>query len=279
MSEMDNSENTAMRTEHVEAPPSFGSALTAAREAMSLSVEDIAARLRMHPRQVTAIEREDLAALPAPAYVRGFIRNYAKEVRIDATPLVESLNRRIAPTKPLEDVAIVATALTRVDGRSALSRAVVVGVAVAALLLFAGLGWFATHERLPTAATVSTEPAQADTNKAQEAMPASPESSAETAIETPTAAVKSTAVTTDVSGEGTLQLKFRGPSWVEVKQGDGKIVHSQTHPAGAEATVQGKLPLSVVIGNASEVSLNFRNEPVDLMKSAGTSNVARLTLK
>jgi cytoskeleton protein RodZ len=273
-----------MRTEHAEAPPSFGSALAAAREAMSLSIEDIAARLRMHPRQVVAIEREDLTALPAPAYVRGFIRNYAKEVRIDAAPLVESLNRRIAPTKPPEEVAIAATALTRVDGRSALSRVIVIGVAVAALLLFAGLGWFATHERQSTPEAVSETPIEPDANKAQEAPPAgSKDPSEQTSAGTPALAASTAATvvatTTPAAGEGALQLRFRETSWVEVKQSDGKVIHSQTHPAGAEATVQGKLPLSVVIGNASGVSLNFKNEPVDLMKSAGTSNVARLTLK
>jgi cytoskeleton protein RodZ len=127
---------------------SFGAALAAAREGLSLSVGDMAARLRIHPRQIAAIEREDLAALPAPAYVRGFVRNYAREVRIDPEPLVESLNRMIAPPAVAQPLA--ASPLVQVEERSRLSRAVVIVVAIGALLVFALVGWLTTRDRSAT---------------------------------------------------------------------------------------------------------------------------------
>ena len=43
---------------------SYGRALAAAREARGMSPSDVAAQLRLHVRQVLAIEAEDLAALP-----------------------------------------------------------------------------------------------------------------------------------------------------------------------------------------------------------------------
>ena len=56
----------------------YGATLAAQRERAGLSITDIAATLRLHPNQVRAIEQEDLARLPALAYVRGFIRSYAR---------------------------------------------------------------------------------------------------------------------------------------------------------------------------------------------------------
>src|SRR5262249_41619272 len=61
-----------------------------------LSIDEVAARLRLHPKQVQAIESETLPALPAP-FLRGFVRNYAKELRLDPGPLVAELNARLGP--------------------------------------------------------------------------------------------------------------------------------------------------------------------------------------
>ena len=80
-----------------EPPTSFGGRLAWERQKAGLTVTDIAARLRLHPKQVRAIEEENLGGLPEPAYVRGFVRSYAKIVGIDVSPLLADLNDRIAP--------------------------------------------------------------------------------------------------------------------------------------------------------------------------------------
>ncbi|HZX26837.1 MAG TPA: helix-turn-helix domain-containing protein [Telluria sp.] len=65
-----------------------GSELKAKREALGLSVEQVADQLKMTPRQVAAIEAGDYASLPPSAVVRGFVRAYAKVLKMDADPLV-----------------------------------------------------------------------------------------------------------------------------------------------------------------------------------------------
>ncbi|AKU24528.1 RodZ domain-containing protein [Massilia sp. NR 4-1] len=65
-----------------------GAQLAAQREALGLTVEQIADQLKLAPRQVAAIESGDYAALPNMAVTRGFVRAYAKVVRLDAAPLV-----------------------------------------------------------------------------------------------------------------------------------------------------------------------------------------------
>ncbi|HWY71995.1 MAG TPA: helix-turn-helix domain-containing protein, partial [Burkholderiaceae bacterium] len=76
-------------------PAGFGYTLAQARVRAGLSVEQAAARIRLHPKQLKAIENEDLQLLPTAAYVNGFVRNYARELGIDARPLVEDLNAKL----------------------------------------------------------------------------------------------------------------------------------------------------------------------------------------
>jgi cytoskeleton protein RodZ len=60
-----------------------GEILRAERERQSLGVADVAARLRLSVRQIEAIEAGDYDSLPGKAFVRGFLRNYAKLLRLD----------------------------------------------------------------------------------------------------------------------------------------------------------------------------------------------------
>lgn len=80
----------------------LGTRLTALREARSLTVGQVAGQLYLAPRQVQALENDDYAALPAMAVVRGFVRNYAKLLKVDAEPLVALLPRdTVTPAEAL----------------------------------------------------------------------------------------------------------------------------------------------------------------------------------
>ncbi len=73
-----------------------GAQLAKQREALGWTVEQVAEQLKLARRQVIALEAGDYAALPGNAIVRGFIRAYAKVVKLDAAPLVAM----IAPDQP-----------------------------------------------------------------------------------------------------------------------------------------------------------------------------------
>ena len=68
-----------------------GKTLAAQREAMGWTVEQVADQLKLAVRQVQALEQGDYANLPPPAVVRGFVRAYAKVVKLDAAPLVAQI--------------------------------------------------------------------------------------------------------------------------------------------------------------------------------------------
>lgn len=83
--------STNMNSEWTEQPKSKalpGAQLAAQREAMGLTVDQIADQLKLAPRQVVALEADDYNSLPNMAVTRGFVRAYAKVVKLDAAPLV-----------------------------------------------------------------------------------------------------------------------------------------------------------------------------------------------
>ena len=93
-------------------PPAHGipgQALAAQREAMGWSVEQVADQLKLAVRQVIALEAGDYASLPSPAVTRGFVRAYAKLVKLDPVPLVAQI---AMDTPPAADTS-AATAARR----------------------------------------------------------------------------------------------------------------------------------------------------------------------
>jgi cytoskeleton protein RodZ len=65
-----------------------GAVLLAERRAQGLSLGDVARQLKLSVRQVEALERDDYESFPGPVFVRGFLRNYAKLLRLDADSIV-----------------------------------------------------------------------------------------------------------------------------------------------------------------------------------------------
>ena len=74
-------------------------------------------------------------------------------------------------------------------------------------------------------------------------------------------------------------LSFQRTSWVQVKDRNGNVAARADRPAGhARRRSPVPLPLDVVIGNATDVTVTFRGQPVDLAPYV-RGNVARLSLK
>lgn len=121
----------------------IGALLRQAREARGLKVEEIAQTLKLGIRQVEAIEADRWETLPGATIVRGFVRNYARLVQIDAAPLMAQLDSVLA--KPADTLAVPETrpenVTTSTISGNRRDRTVVfaglglVGLAIAAYLL------------------------------------------------------------------------------------------------------------------------------------------------
>lgn len=76
----------------------------------------------------------------------------------------------------------------------------------------------------------------------------------------------------------TLKFVFKGQSWVEVRDGKGRLLFSRLNPPGSDAEVSGNPPFNVVVGNAPEVQLFYNDHEFDLEPHTKVA-VARFTVE
>jgi len=271
------------------APISFGARLRWERERAGLTVTDVAARLRLHLNQVRAIEQESLNALPEAAYVRGFIRSYARLLNIDPAPLLEDLATKLVPatTSVLDGIAQHRDySPVREAAREQSSRRFVILGAVLLLIVLGALGWYATRERtsvgataIPPAPMPARAPAATTTAASVTATVASaaPATAAPAEASVPSPAPSNEPQIEPLPPSPLLKLHFNGPSWAEVKDAEGKVLHSQHSQGGSEYVIEGTPPFYVVIGDANKATVEVRGEAYDLAPHT-RQNVARFTI-
>jgi len=94
----------------------------------------------------------------------------------------------------------------------------------------------------------------------------------------PSSAVTAPAIAPAAVSGKTLRLSFQGKSWVEVKDGNKKIIFRELNSPGTERVLNGKPPFALVIGNAVSVRLFYNDKPIDLAPFTEV-HVARLILE
>ncbi|MFC5300937.1 helix-turn-helix domain-containing protein [Azospira restricta] len=281
----------------VAAKPSVGERLRAAREAKGLSAADVAAALKLSPRQIEALETGNWSGLPGHAFIRGFVRNYARFAQLPIDELLADLDAP-APTPPRLDLPQNATAVMppvgqaqKRDYAAVLAGFVLVAVAVVAYFVVPPDLWQSAPKEEAPAATgpaplfppggpagdAGSAPvaAAAPTGAAaaQEAV-AAPPALATAAAES---AAKEVPAAAAVSANA-LKLRFAQPSWVEVRDRSGQIIFSQLNPAGSEREVDGQPPYSLVVGNAAHVTVSYQGRNVELQPRS-KDDVARITVE
>lgn len=305
MSEVDESVPVA---EIVAPVPSVGEQLAAAREGRGLEIADVAQALKLGARQVEALESGNWQALPGHTFIRGFVRNYARLVGMDAAVLMAMLDEVLE--KPSGGLVVPPSHQGAMphSGGPGTRRDRVVMIAGGALVVLAALAYFLVpgdlsglrdnaqgmldslarkEELAPAPLAAPAEPAFPPGSTPQQimnpqAVPAVPEEAAPTAkpaAEVSAAAV-SPAATPTVPVVGAAQLRFAvdKESWLEVRDRDNRLIFSQRLAAGAEQALAGAAPLSLVIGYAPGVRLFWQGKPVDLAPHT-KGDVARLVLE
>ena len=257
--------------------------LGAAREAKRLSVGDAAYALKVSPRVIEALEAGNWSALPGRTFTVGILRAYGRllEASVDAlvdavpgaTPSVKrtvsqhSAPHRSAPTSRRDGEAKRQTNRMLKTGIRMMLVAVMLAYVVPADF------WQGTLQHVQSLyerVSGGQNPAQAPEASPNAATPAA----SEQASGTPGATAEPQAQT----GAGTLELRFAGPAWVEVRDYTGRIIYSQLNAAGSTQFITGAAPLDVMIGNAKQVQARWRDEPIKLDKLSG-DDVARQVLR
>jgi len=262
-----------------------GKLLVEAREKSGLTVDDVASRLRLMPRQVRALESGDADALPGLAFVRGFLRNYTKLLGIDAEPLLEAC-RLNGPEVAPSQISLHSENIL-IAGRE--RKGWTIYLAAIAIAILMAVAWFAYMDFSsgksapppPAAAVIPQEspdtsllpqPIESLPQPAEDGQPVPVDPLAPQAVpaETPPAEA--------AAGTAQLVLTTSETSWVSVKDRDGKEVFSRNVTSGNSETVTAVPPLKITIGNATGMQLTYNGNPVDLAPHV-RANVARLTLE
>ncbi len=271
---------------------SIGALLRAAREKKGISLATISHLLRLSLQQAEALETGTWDKLPGQTFIRGFARNYAREVDIDPEKLRMLLDRVLALTdKPELEMAPVSSTVLPEYGERQRSNyfLILVGLVIFVGLILAyffipGYSWNSSQPS-PEEKTVSMVPATGITVLEEqktiepELIPL-PSTAGDTAIgagtgspaSDPGQAVPGTPSDAAPGGTGTaagiagatgmarLEFSFAGKSWVEIRGKNDQVVFSRTNEAGTAQTVGAELPLTLVVGNADQVSLTFNGK-------------------
>ena len=80
-----------------------------------------------------------------------------------------------------------------------------------------------------------------------------------------------------VSGNA-LKFSFTKPAWVEVRDRDGQIIFSRLNQADTQQIVEGQPPFSLIVGNATYVTLEYKGKAVEL-GNRSKDDVSRLSLE
>jgi cytoskeleton protein RodZ len=81
--------------------PSIGTQLVNARKALKLEVDKVATELKLDVATIRALESDDRAALPAPIFVKGYLRSYARLVGLAEDALVQRYTAEAGDLPPL----------------------------------------------------------------------------------------------------------------------------------------------------------------------------------
>ena len=294
-----------------------GKTLAAQREAMGWTVEQVADQLKLAVRQVVALEAGDYASLPGPAVVRGFVRAYAKIVKLDPAPLVAQI--------PLDTPSPSDATGTTIRGHKTQAsfsevrfpthgkRASLPIVPIVAVVVVVGAIAAAWHFGLvaklmnrgetaaPASATAVLQPTAPASVAPAASAPAAPlptllnasvplisvpppstsaagsPSAGVAPAVAPAATAETAPAAAPANSANALVITVREDSWIEVRRAKGAPLISRLVKAGSTETFDVTEPVTLVVGKPSGVSATLRGTAVELPAAAGA--VARVNLK
>lgn len=249
-----------------------GEVLRQAREQQGLTLGEVSGVLKFSMRQITALENDDYEQLQGKTFLRGFIRAYARLLKLPPDPLLKMLGEASEPS-PLQ---IAVPANMGETNPVSFYRRHAKKLAVSGLLLFlVSIVWFLGlvptdwYQAPPAAVAVPAEPAS---------VPLKPSNDAALVVApAPSMTAQDVTAAQPAAAPSALVFDFFDRSWLEVKDASGAVLLTGEFLAGQTQTVTGKPPYKIWVGKVSAVKLNYGGLAVDLQPYS-REDVARFTL-
>lgn len=265
----------------------LGEALRAARQAQGLSVDEVAAQLKLKPRQIEALETGQFAELPNRLFVRGFVRNCARLLNQnaelwlswvdEACPVSQDSHTSRVPDKPL----VVLESASRWGVWLRRLMWVLVLAALGALAFWQGpAAWhqIQAHSWHWAMSPADPAPAASAPTLTPHAQPSVPLAQGQQQLVPglPLAAPAAPPAATVVAAG--LQLRMRQDAWVEIQA----LPHGKLDQSLRRAGTVVQLPVAqgyrLKIGNPTGVEAQWLGQALDL-KAVTRKDVARLVVQ
>jgi cytoskeletal protein RodZ len=211
----------------------IGADLRRARMARNMSVEDISRATKITQTLIRAIESDDFAKLPGGLFTRGYLRAYAREVGLDAEELIERYRVGVGAMAPQVEAQQAQPKPEPVSNSrfpapvpDDTSRSRHVQILQLCLILLMVAAYFAfsrrpkpeTPSEAKTVAPVAQQQDQAATPK----------------VETPVA-TNGTAAVPEPPKTLTLEVRPKGPCWVQVTAQGQRVLGRLMNPGEHES--------------------------------------------
>ncbi len=255
---------------------SFGDELRREREIRGISLKEIADSTKISKRFLEAIERNDHKTLPAPVFTRGFVREYARYLGLNAEEMVnrynfaavgddrieqsshlERLTTPQAPPLPRKNPSVrgIPPAYARVDRN--------VYILILVVIALAGVSYWALKHRRETRA--------ADERNAVEArVPTTTASSP--VVAAPVAVPLSATATQPQTGTPAklvLSIEVTEKTWL-ILDADGEKVVNDELRRGYHRTIDAKDSFRFrTIGNAAGLTMTLNDLPMPSLGQDG----------
>lgn len=242
-----------------------GERLRQVRVSQKREILDVSRELNIPQHILLALEADDYAALPQPAFVRGYLRSYAKFLGVDANALVARFTEIYAadtgrPTtqtlddSPLRPLAKISSKQQKRNWR---------WLRWVLLLLVFGVILYAVMQWLGQDSASSTQPVDATQTKPTETVEILP---------IPQVTAQNTVALTPLPTQTTtsnqmdrLVIQLSRAASVQVKDSTGKDLLSGRQEATQPLQIDGQSPFSITLPEAEAVQqLSLNGEQVSL---------------
>lgn len=231
----------------------LGETLLATRNTKNLTLKDVSNNLRISIKQITSLETNDFSALPEAMITRGFIRNYARLLDIDAEPLLASYRARM-PDKLPHAISVQSTTNQVMSGKE--SQPWLKYILSSILVLLFVLAWLFYVDYMPKPvkpiAVKAPEVATVNTPSVEIALPEIALPAAEREPEV--GGTANTDTNTDTTAVTALPPQSATPNVTATTPANKSVGVAPSNTTANTITTQANLPPPVAIDNTLKVN-------------------------
>lgn len=295
----------------------FGTLLSEARKTQKYTVDQVSEHIKIPVHFIVAIESNDLKALPADTFARGYIRAYAKFLEISDKSILELYDRAV-PQDPTKTLKPRSNLPGEASSQSPLIKTItmLLIVAVIAAVIYGSFQYYQekagvidsqrdakqqsfTGSSLDSPSTAAANTSQEQRLTGSESAQDKSESTQDISESTVNAIDEQDAAVSE-SGDGisaslpqdlsevladkaitendVLEIYAENGSWVEVRDASDARLFYNMISKGDTKVIQGKAPFLISLGNAKTTRILINDLEIDMKGYIRPNNTVKITI-